>query len=417
VAWRSLGRYRPAYFRPVAGLFARGAPLRDRAEPEIESINDRSRAYFEKAESRAFWLNRPLSDRPADPSFLWRFGLLASAMRIQPGDRILDFGCGAGWTSVLLARMGAEVVGADVAPAALATARRAAERDLKDLPDAKLRFVEYGKGRIDAPDGYFDHVVAFDAFHHLPHPRTVLAEFHRVLGPFGCFAFSEPGIGHTKTDSSRAERAQGVLEEDVDLEPLYRTAREVGFERLDVLIPPLPPDVLSLPYARLRLFLRGMTWLVPPDLLRKEILTRPMGIFGKGPYAVTTLAPRRLGARLSCDTRSICVPAGSVVAISVRAKNLAETVWLRQGRWGKGYVRLGGQLLRPSGEVIDRDWARAPLPSDVREGETVLLTLTAPPPPAGDYRIRLDLVDEGVAWFAERGSEAVEVALLVESVV
>jgi SAM-dependent methyltransferase len=389
--------------------------LEDRAREETEEINAASRRYFERTHGREYWLNRPLSDRPPDPTSLWRFGLLAGALRLQPGARVLDFGCGTGWTSTLLARMGHDVVGLDIAPAALDLAREAARRDLTHSPEARVRFEVYGGEAIDAPDGDFDAVFVFDAFHHLPNPRQLLGEFHRVLGPHGRFAFAEPGIGHGEGEEAEAEREHGVLEEDVDLDRLHATARAVGFRELDALVPPLPHDVLTLPMPRLRLYLRGASWLVPADFVRREILARPMGILRKGPWPVTSLAPGHQGGRLVPRLTTLRAPAGGTCHLEVEATNTAETAWLREGRHGRGYVRLGGQLLDAQGGMLARDHARAALPGDVPEGAstTVVLEVDAPDRP-GTYVLRLDLVNEGVGWFGEDGSAVVDVPLEVD---
>lgn len=415
VARRTLHAFRPPHFRPLAGLLPQAPPpLQDLPPEEVDSINESSRRYFEHGPSREYWLNRPLSDRPADTSSLWRFGLVAAALRLQPGSRVLDFGCGSGWTSTLLARMGAEVVGMDIAPEALVLARQVAERDLAFSPDARVEFQLYSGGRIDAPDEHFDFAMVFDAFHHLPNPKRILGEIHRVLAPHGRFGFAEPGIGHAATESSRAERGHGVLEQDVDVEQYYRAGMEAGFKGLEVLIPPLPPEILTLPMTRLRWYLRGLTWLVPSAFVRKEILCGPMGVFRKGPYPVTSLSPRSHRARIVPGKGSVEIRAGGSFSVKVQVTNLSETVWLTAGRHGRGFVRLGAHLLDASGRTIERDYGRAELSGDVPEDRTVRLemALTAPRE-AGRYRIGLDMVNEGICWFEEDGSAPGGVDLVV----
>jgi uncharacterized membrane protein len=50
---------------------------------------------------------------------------------------------------------------------------------------------------------------------------------------------------------------------------------------------------------------------------------------------------------------------------------------------------------------------RSGLPRDLRPGEEaeIPLAITAPSAP-GDYTLQIDLVQEMVSWFAEKGSEA-----------
>lgn len=412
-ARRSLAPVRPSHFRPWDGWLASGpAPLADRGTADVDAINRSSQAYFEQAENREFWLNRPFSDPASAPRVLWRFNLLVSALRPGPHDRILDFGCGTGWTSILLARMGAEVVGMDIAPAALAIASEAADHDLRPSQRGRLTFAAYGGGAIEAHAGSFDAVVVNDAFHHFPNPKQLLAEFHRVLGPHGVFGFSEPGIGHAATAHSEAERAHGVLEEDVDLEQLYRSGKQAGFADLEVLIPALEPEALTLPMDRMRLFLRGVPGVVPADLLRNAVLTGPIGVFRKGPYRATSLHPWSHHADIRPAVRTVSVRTGEDYRIPVDVKNPTETVWLREGRRGIGYVRLGAHLMNPAGKQIELDYGRAELPGDVGPGviRRMDIVLTAPPAP-GTYTVRLDMVNEGVCWFAQTGSPTADVTL------
>ena len=91
-------------------------------------------------------------------------------------------------------------------------------------------------------------------------------------------------------------------------------------------------------------------------------------------------------------------------------------MWLRDGRRGRGHVRLGAHLLAADGALIDQDYGRASLPSDlaIRESARLELELEAPAEP-GCYVLRLDMVDEGICWFAQAGSKVRDVALRVEA--
>jgi SAM-dependent methyltransferase len=411
-ARRSVQQIRPAHFGPLRGLVAQPpAPLPDRPGADIETINKSSEAYFEKSENREYWLNRPYSDPPSAPRVLTRFNLLVWALRVRAGDRVLDFGCGTGWTSVILARLGASVVAMDIAPAALEIARAVAERELGPARD-RARFELYGGDGIDAADGEFDFVVVNDAFHHFPNPRRLLGEFHRVLAPYGRFGFSEPGIGHAATAHSEAERALGVLEEDIDLEQLYRSGIEAGFDDLEVVMPPLEPDMLSFPMARARQFLRGVPGALPTDLFRLVMLTGPMGMFRKGAHAITSLHPREHVAHLRPPSDRVTAAPGASFTLAVEVLNPTETVWLREGRRGIGYVRLGAHLQDAQAQQIELDYGRAALPHDLAAGQKAFVTLSLRAPVApGRYVIRLDLVNEGICWFAQQGSPTFDVAL------
>jgi hypothetical protein len=62
--------------------------------------------------------------------------------------------------------------------------------------------------------------------------------------------------------------------------------------------------------------------------------------------------------------------------------------------------------------MADADFARAPLPRDLSRGEHATIALRAAAPAApGRYVLRLDMVNEGIAWFAEGRSETADVVI------
>jgi len=389
--------------------------MEDRPAAETSSINESSAKYYEHDDKREFWLNRPFSHPESAARHLTRFGQLLSMLAIREGDRVLDFGCGTGWTSVMLARMGADVVGMDIAPESLEIGRENARRELSGAAGEHLSFREYGGGRIDLEDGECDFVIVYDAFHHFPNPMGVLSEFERVLAPEGRFGFAEPGAGHAGSHDSVTETAHGILEQDLDLEQFYRSAMHAGFRDVELSVPALDPEVLTLPMNRMRSFLRGFSWLVPHDFVRKAVLMGPIGVFRKGRHAVTSLNPRSHAARIEPRVSHIEARPGEPIAITARVQNLSHTVWLREGRRGRGFVRLGAHLLGAAGAVVDNDYGRASIPKDMatRDACEIELRMTAPDEP-GSYSLRLDMVNEGVCWFAQQGSVEVDVALDVQ---
>lgn len=412
-ARRDLVTRRPPHFRPVAASFAPPpAPLEDLPALEVARINENSRRYFEQGGMRAFWLNKPFSDTAWTGWTLWRFGHLLTALDLRPGDRVLDFGCGSGWSAMMLARMGMEVVGIDIAPAAIEIARETSARGLVDIDVPRPRFEVYSGGRIDAPDGHFNAIVVYDAFHHLPNPRTVLGEFHRVLAANSRLGLAEPGIGHAEGKHSRDEMAKGVLERELDLEQLHRSGLVAGFQGMEVLIPGLHPHSVTLPIRRLRWYLRGLSWLVPADHLRLAILRTPVVVFWKGPYFISSAHPRDQSAAIKPSLASLTCGPGEAFVIDTDVTNTNTTVWLKEGDGGRGAVRLGAHLLDGDGRVIDLNYGRAGIPRDMARGSSARLALRlCAPAMTGRFIVRLDMVNEGIAWFADENSPTADVIL------
>lgn len=414
-ARRELVHRRPRHFRPIAASFApTPLPFEDMPRSDVDTINKHSCRYFERDHMRAFWMNKPFADAIWTGWTLWRFGQLLTALDLRPGDRVLDFGCGAGWSSIMLARMGMDVIGMDISPSALEIARTTAERNLVGIDCPPPRFECYKGARLDIEDGHVDSVVVFDAFHHLPNPRQVLAEFARVLAPNCRVGMAEPGIGHAEQQIAVAETAHGVLEQELDIERMYQSGLAAGFKGMEVLVPGLHPHALTLPMRRLRWYMRGLSWLVPANQVRLAILRAPLVLLWNGPHFVSSLHPRDQLARIQPAASSVTCRPGETFTLQADVTNTRATVWLKEGRHGRGFVRLGAHLLDGEQRVLNQDYGRGELPHDLPPGTRTGLALALQAPDApGRYVIRLDMVNEGIGWFAEGQSRTADVTLTV----
>jgi ubiquinone/menaquinone biosynthesis C-methylase UbiE len=102
----------------------------------------------------------------------------------RAGERVLDVGSGPGGLAIALKRLypGADVVGLDPDPRALAIARREAAR-----ASLAIRFDEGFADALPYADATFDRVTSSLMFHHLPvaEREGALREARRVLAPGG----------------------------------------------------------------------------------------------------------------------------------------------------------------------------------------------------------------------------------------
>jgi arsenite methyltransferase len=108
----------------------------------------------------------------------FRLGALLS------GERVVDVGCGAGFDSLIAARMvGAEgcVVGVDMTPAMLAKAREGAAA----AGHANVTFRAGYAEALPVPDGWADVVISNGVLNLIPDKAAALGEMARVLKPGG----------------------------------------------------------------------------------------------------------------------------------------------------------------------------------------------------------------------------------------
>ena len=107
---------------------------------------------------------------------------LVSQLGISKGLRVLDLGCGDGTTAIPEAKLGAIVLGVDIASNLVAAGRlRAGEAGL-----ANCTFQEGDASDLkDLPDGQFDLVVSIFGAMFAPKPMDVAREMVRVTRPGG----------------------------------------------------------------------------------------------------------------------------------------------------------------------------------------------------------------------------------------
>lgn len=105
--------------------------------------------------------------------------------------RVLEYGCGKGSSTFLLASRNAEVTGIDISEVAIEQARQRAQAE--GLSE-RARFMVMDAENLDFPADSFDVVCGSGILHHLNIERS-LEEIFRVLTPGGKAIFAEP-MGH-----------------------------------------------------------------------------------------------------------------------------------------------------------------------------------------------------------------------------
>lgn len=163
--------------------------------------------------------------------------VVAEVASLQPDDRVLDIGCGAGRAMVLAARVAGtlNVVGVDPTPALASTARKRAPGSTVEIGVAE---------DLPFPDRSFTVVWTIAAHHHWDDSETGLREVYRVLAPGGRFLLAEyrnrRPEGHGLNDDEAREMEETLSE--LGFERVETVRRRAGWRTLLVLVARRPPD-------------------------------------------------------------------------------------------------------------------------------------------------------------------------------
>ena len=393
---------------------------REKEKKRLEGQVDRMRRWLTTMPLSAGGHERNLQ-------YIQDFALLLAHLVCPPNSRVLEIGAGSCWATEWLARLGFKVVSLDINLDMLRLGRERFDQRPGGPESEKLTgWFAVGDGEtLPFRDGSFQAVFTLNSLHHIPDIPRVIKEVHRLLEDGGRFLFVEPGEGHsTSPEALREMEELGVLEQDIIIDQVMQWAVEAGFQGLHII-----PS--SDPFKRLPLHewhrLQRPWWMQPRELrrLKEELISwnsrHPAVLFIKGSSGED--APGRLAGKIIKVESPREVGSREIFRVDSRLENTGSLPWqswrsylesspLNQGEGG--HVALGLKLKDMEGAMLDSDLARGQLLQDIQPGETAeVAALVKAPGEPGEYIIKVDLVQEGVAWFEDLGGAPAQISLSV----
>jgi ubiquinone/menaquinone biosynthesis C-methylase UbiE len=136
--------------------------------PGAAAKQEANRRHFDR------WARRYESDRVSRRLAVLQRSALET-LGLQPGDRLLDVGCGTGAAVRSAAAVAQRAVGVDLSAAMIARGRELAT----GLPNVEL--LEADAEALPFAAGSFSAVLCTTSLHHYPHAERAVAEMARVL--------------------------------------------------------------------------------------------------------------------------------------------------------------------------------------------------------------------------------------------
>jgi 2-polyprenyl-3-methyl-5-hydroxy-6-metoxy-1,4-benzoquinol methylase/glycosyltransferase involved in cell wall biosynthesis len=343
------------------------------------------------------------------------FANIAVALALPAGSTILDVGCGSGWLSEYFARLGYVVKGIDISPELIEMSRERVSRIPYPVdPETTMR-CDFEVHDIErAPlNEQFDCVICYDSLHHFEDERAViqhLAAATRYGGSLFILEGDRPAAGSaSEAELIEVMRKFGTLESPFSREYLRTLLDENGFAVVG--------DYVSVNGLFERESLQGDQLRVsPPEvnyLLCKKVVRQA------GERASTALDSRKPGI-LRAVFRMLAAPPeriapGESLSFPISIENSGDTLWLTSATPRAGIVMPAVRVFDEAGLLVTEFHGEPLLPHAVAPGETVRIKIEYRAPlRTGSYRLKLDLVDQQVAWFEQQGSEPLVILFEVE---
>jgi cyclopropane fatty-acyl-phospholipid synthase-like methyltransferase len=356
-------------------------------------------AYFSTAGWQTMHARKPFAD-PLEAEALTRsISVLIPHLELSPGIRLLDFGAGTCWSSLIWAYLGCTVIATDVSANALRFGEERVRADPigKDLP---ISFLRFDGRRFDLPDASVDRIVGIDTLHHVLDIPGTLAELARLVAPGGIVAFSEPGPLHSMGPQAQHEMATtGVIENDIRVAEIRAAALAAGFA--DMRVAWFSPHACLYNVDEFDRLASGNISASNAKRLVRNIGTdmaniRIFFLYAPGSRLLTSQNATGLAAQLEGRLHYD----GTRLHGTLTATNTGRATWLPSGS-ERGAVNIGIQLRNAAGTQTGE--SRYPLtPTPVAPGESATTEIDLPLEGADTFVI--DLVAEAITWFASTGT-------------
>jgi SAM-dependent methyltransferase len=328
------------------------------------------------------------------------FANMAYALALPADARILDVGCGSGWLCEYFSRLGYETTGLDLSPELIRIAKERLARvpfGLDGSKSLKCRFVVHDI-EVAPLDETFDAVICYDALHHFEDESSVVRNMASMLRTGGQLFVAE---GERPPEGSASEEElRQVMERYETLESPF--SREYLLELLHNHGLAIVGDYTAITKFVDRDNVSGNSIKFVESPAFNYLLCKKLD-----GQIRDSRDPGLLQAKISLTgIWEETVSVGSRMLAEISVENTGDTLWLVSEAPLQGRVRMGLKILNEQNEIVSEihGWPR--LQRAIAPGESVMLRIDcAAPDVAGKFSLKVDLLDQDIAWFEDHGSQ------------
>ncbi len=342
------------------------------------------------------------------------FANIAVTLALPSGSRILDLGCGSGWLSEYFARLGYVVKGIDISPDLIEMSReRVARVPYGADHETPLRCTfEVHDVELSPLAEKFDAVICYDSLHHFEDDAAVIRHAAQMMDIGGLLFILEGDRPHTGSASENelcdVMRQFGTLEAPFDYPYLRQLLEETGFAITGDYVSVnglFPRDELN---NQQQLSLRNV------DTNFHYVACKKVAHGAHASTVPDSRSPNDLQARITTSSSIASLSAGEEFEITVTIQNTGDTLWLAGADPRTGIVMPATLITDEAGTLVSEVHGEPVLPHAVAPGESLTLNFKRiAPHRRGQYSLKLDLVDQHVCWFEQRGSQPLVIEIHV----
>lgn len=341
------------------------------------------------------------------------FANMAVALALAPGARVLDVGCGSGWLSEYFARLGYEVKGIDISPSLIEMSRERVARVPYGVDHETPLRCAFEVQDIEAGPlaEKFDAIICYDSLHHFEDERAVFRHLAGMLDVGGQLFILEgerpPGCSASEEELRDVMREFGTLESPFDSDYLRSLLDENGLAVVG--------DYVSVNGLFERALLeRDRLPLAHVATNYHYLICKKVADDAPASRVPDSVSPGVLRARLALlEALPESFAPGARIEARLFVTNTGDTLWLTGQSVRAGLVMPAFKIYDEAGQALNERHGPL-LARAVAPGETVTVKIEAQAPSrAGAYTLKLDLVDQHICWFAERGSDPLVIKFAV----